>query len=342
MGEPAGIGTELLLRAYRHFADMPPGKGPYFYLIDDPVRVARVVHQRGAQIRVETISAPQDAAGAFHHGLPVLPRCGDCAALAMVTPGRPVPETAAVVIRSIDVAVEAAIRGEASGVVTLPIQKETLQRAGFKFSGHTDYIAALTASAPMPDETLRGPVMMLTAGPFRVVPLTVHIPVSAVPSALQAEHIIRTVRIVHASLQRDYGLPAPRIAMAGLNPHAGEGGHMGREEIEIMAPALDALRRDGLSVLGPLPADTMFHEEARAGYDCAIAMYHDQALIPIKTIAFFAAINTTLGLPIVRTSPDHGTGLGLVGRDLARADSLINAIYAAYRIAGARAAHALA
>lgn len=339
MGEPAGISTEILLKAYKHFAELPPGKGPSFYVIDDPFRVEKIARAFDADVNVATLRRPGDAAAQFNKALPVLPLPGNAiSSLAEVTPGTPSPATAPAVIASIETAVRHAGSGDASGVVTLPIQKEALQQAGFAHAGHTDFIGKLTKDMPMPEGAARAAVMMLTAGPFRVVPATVHVPISEVPQRLTPELLMGTTLVVAQALVRDYGIAQPRIAMAGLNPHAGEGGHMGREEIDVIIPVIKALRERGIDVHGPFPADTMFHEEARAQYHAAIAMYHDQALIPIKTLAFYAALNTTLGLPIIRTSPDHGTALGLVGKGIARPDSLINAIYAAQRAADARAA----
>ena len=343
MGEPAGIGTELLFAAHKHFAELPRGKSPSFYLIDDPARVERLARDLHAEVQIATISTPAEAAERFHDVLPVLPIPGvDLDLLNLVEPGRPRPETASAVTRSIEAAIDHIADGKAGGIVTLPIQKEALQQAGFLHPGHTEFLGALTEHLPLPEGFARGPVMLLTAGPFRVVPVTVHMPLRDVPLALTQELILNTTRIVHQAMRRDYGVDAPRLAMAGLNPHAGENGHLGSEEGSIIGPAVETLRSEGIDVVGPLPGDTMFHEEMRAQYHAALCMYHDQALIPIKTIAFYAAVNVTLGLPVVRTSPDHGTALPLVGKGTARPDSLINAIYAAHRMAAARATFAAA
>jgi 4-hydroxythreonine-4-phosphate dehydrogenase len=339
MGEPAGIGTEILFKAYQHFAAFPPGKGPAFFLIDDPFRVERLARTLGADIAIQTISEPAAAHEQFAKALPVLPLGGDSLeALRHVTPGKPSPATAGAVTASIERAVACCAAGDAAGLVTLPVQKEALMATGFAYGGHTEYLEALSAGLPMPRGFVRGATMLLTAGPFRVAPVTIHMPLREVPGALSADRIVKTGMIVSQALVRDYGVGRPRIVVTGLNPHAGEGGHLGTEEVEIIAPAIEALRQEGIEAIGPVPADAMFHEEARAQYHAALAMYHDQALLPIKTVAFHAAVNTTLGLPIVRTSPDHGTGLDLVGRNVARPDSLINAIYSAERIAAARAA----
>lgn len=337
MGEPAGIGTELLFRAYQHFASLPTDKVPTFFLIDDPFRVEKFARTIGMEISITTLTDPKDAPAYFSEGLPVLPlENADLDALQNVTPGQPSPSTADAVTHSIERAVRCIEEGQASGLVTLPIQKEVLQNAGFAHPGHTEYLGQLTGQMAMPDGLLHKPVMMLTAGPFRVVPATVHTALSQVPEKLTPQHLLDVALVLFQSLVRDYGIAQPRVAVAGLNPHAGEGGHLGKEDLEVIAPVIAHLRNNNADAIGPLPADTMFHEEARAQYHAALAMYHDQALIPIKTIAFYAAVNVTLGLPIVRTSPDHGTALNLVGKGVARPDSLINAIYAADRMALAR------
>jgi len=225
-------------------------------------------------------------------------------------------------------------------VVTAPIAKAPLYAAGFGFPGHTEFLAELTADVPFAGT--RGPVMMLTAKDLRAALVTIHEPLSAVPALVTGERVRRVVRVVHEALRRDFGIAAPRLALAALNPHAGEGGAMGREEIEILAPAAADLRAGGIAVTDPLPADTMFHEEARRAYDAAICLYHDQALIPVKTLDFWGGVNVTLGLPVVRTSPDHGTGFDIAGKGVARADSLIAAIRLAGEMAAARAAAASA
>jgi len=235
------------------------------------------------------------------------------------------------VIESITRAVELSKYGAASAVVTNPIQKSALYDAGFKHPGHTEFLAELAG----PDTV---PVMMLANSKLRVVPLTIHIALSDVPKQLTADLIIKRCRITAVSLQKDFGIGNPRLAVAGLNPHAGEDGAMGSEEQTIMAPAIEALRAEGLNVIGPLPADTMFHEEARANYDVALCPYHDQALIPVKTLDFHGGVNVTLGLPFIRTSPDHGTALNIAGKGIARPDSLIAALKMAAEMATKRLA----
>ena len=341
MGEPAGIGTEIALKAYAALSDAPPGDTPVFCLIDDPARVEAAARAMGAKVRVASIEHPRDAAATFADALPVLPLDGGAGpALMHATPGAPSPATAGAVTGSIAQAVALALEGAVSGVVTNPIQKKALADAGWGHPGHTECLGALTADAAMPKGFARGPVMLLAAGGFRVVPVTVHMALRDVPGALSADRIVRVGMVTAQALTRDFGVARPRLALAGLNPHAGEEGAMGEEEREIIAPAIAALRGQGVDAFGPLPADTMFHEAARAGYDAALAMYHDQGLIPIKTVAFDSAVNVTLGLPIVRTSPDHGTALDIAGSGRANPDSLIAALFTAARIAEARAAFA--
>ena len=278
---------------------------------------------------VVQVHAPAEALHAAANGVPVLPHPFPGPAV----PGRPDPEHAPAVVRVIARAVELVTSGACSALVTGPIHKKALKDgAGFAHPGHTEYLAAL-AGVPRV-------VMMLACDALRVVPATIHIPVSEVPAALDRRLLLDTIRITEAGLVRDFGVEAPRIAVAGLNPHAGEGGVMGREEIEVIAPAIEALRAEGLNVTGPLSADTMFHEAARARYDAAVAMYHDQALIPIKTLDFAGGVNVTLGLPFVRTSPDHGTAFGIAGTGTADPTSLIAALRLAGIMARNRAAAA--
>ncbi|WP_370338316.1 4-hydroxythreonine-4-phosphate dehydrogenase PdxA [Parvularcula marina] len=337
MGEPGGVGTEILLKAWKHFSEMPPGQGPTFFLIDDPMRVERVARAFNADIPIATLSDPSRTQELFPSALPVMALPEDTLGLLKECEfGKALPASAPAVVASIDRAVELISEGAAGGLVTLPIQKEALADAGFAHPGHTEYLEKMTAKTDMPKGVERGAVMILTAGPFRVVPMTVHVSLSEVPALITKERIFRTGLILAQALVRDYGIPAPRIAVAGLNPHAGEGGKLGKEEQETILPAISMLRERGIDAIGPFPADTMFHEEARTKYSAALCMYHDQALIPMKTAAFYAAVNTTLGLPIVRTSPDHGTGLDIAGKGHARPDSLINAIYSADRMVMAR------
>ena len=226
--------------------------------------------------------------------------------------------------------------GEASGVVTAPIAKAPMYASGFRFPGHTEFIAELTADAPYPGT--RGPVMMLTAQNLRACLVTIHVALDQVPELVTAERVARTARVVHESLKRDFAIARPRLAMAALNPHAGEGGALGLQEIDILIPVARQLRAEGIDITDPRSADTLFHDEARATYDAAICMYHDQALIPVKTLDFWGGVNVSLGLPVIRTSPDHGTGFDIAGKGIARPDSMIAAIRLASEMAKARGA----
>jgi len=322
MGEPAGVGGEITLKAFaaRTNADLPP-----FLVIDDPKRLTALATEMNLNINVAPIAAAADAHEMFADRLPVL----DVGLSGTYVPGKPSPTSAKAVLGSIDRAVKLALAGEVAGIVTNPIQKSSLYDSGFRFQGHTDYIAHLCPGSSTP-------VMMLASDTLRVVPVTQHIPLAAVPGALTTDMIVETGRITAAALKIDFGIQAPRLAIAGLNPHAGESGKMGTEEETIIAPAVAALRELGIDAMGPLSPDTMFHGEARAHYDAALCMYHDQALIPIKTIAFDSAVNVTCGLPIVRTSPDHGTALDIAGKGVASPAGLIAAIKMAGQIAQRR------
>ncbi|MEC7760995.1 MAG: 4-hydroxythreonine-4-phosphate dehydrogenase PdxA [Pseudomonadota bacterium] len=307
IGEPAGIGPEIIAKAWdRLRAEIP------FFVIGD----AR--HIDGP---VETISHPSEAARAVHRGVPVLSR--DFGGPRV--PGEAQPHHAAHVVNAIREGVALVMQGEAAALTTAPIHKKALKDgAGFAFPGHTEFLAHLAGVDDV--------VMMLACPDLRVVPATIHIPLADVPAALTRAHLARVIRITHAALQAQ-GYGNPRIAVAGLNPHAGEGGAMGHEEIETIIPVLDDLRAEGLALAGPLPADTMFHAGARKGYDVAICMYHDQALVPIKTIDFAGGVNVTLGLPFVRTSPDHGTAFDIAGLGRADPTSLIAALRMAREMA---------
>lgn len=322
MGEPAGVGPEIIAKAWTALK----GEGQPFVVVGD----AALLREQG--IAVRPVMSPADAPSAFADGLPVLHQPLMKAAIA----GRPDPANAGLIADWIEQAVNMALSGEASGLVTAPIAKAPLYAAGFRFPGHTEFIAELTADAPFAGT--RGPVMMLTAKDLRACLVTIHAPLAEVPQLVTAERVIRTARVVHEAMKRDFGIAAPRLALAALNPHAGESGAIGLEEIEVLIPAANALRAEGVAITDPQPADTLFHEDARATYDAALCLYHDQALIPVKTLDFWGGVNTTLGLPVVRTSPDHGTGFDIAGKGIARADSLIAAIRLAGRMAAARAA----
>jgi 4-hydroxythreonine-4-phosphate dehydrogenase len=318
MGDPAGIGPELTLAAWRDQTPAVP-----FVVFAAPGVLAAAAKRAGlAAPIVET--EPAGARAAFSKGLPVVPlknRVEDM-------PGRPSAANAAATIESIERAVEAVHQGHVRAVVTNPIAKATLYEAGFKYPGHTEYLGALAEAWGAP----AFPVMMIWSDTLAVVPVTIHIPLAEAPKALTADLIIRTGRIVDRDLRARFGVTRPRLAVAGLNPHAGEGGAMGREEITIIAPAIEALRAEGIDIVGPLPADTMFHARARARYDVALTMYHDQGLIPVKTLAFDEGVNVTLGLPFVRTSPDHGTAFDIAGKGIANPSSLIAALKLADRL----------
>ncbi len=323
LGEPGGVGMEIAAKAWQILKQ----EGPVFFLIGDAELLARRTNVAGISVSVREISAPVEAQTTFHEALPVLP-LREARNLTDM-PGSARPENAEAVLASIRTAVQLVEAGEAAAVVTLPLQKESLYSAGFDFEGHTDYLAELARQAGYEAE----PVMMLVARDLRTIPVTIHVALSDVPQHLKTDLIVRQGRIVARDLNSHFGLATPRLAVAGLNPHAGEGGRMGTEEATVIRPAVEQLRAEGISVSGPLPADTMFHEEARSRYDAALCMYHDQALIPVKTLDFHGGVNVTLGLPFIRTSPDHGTALSLAGTGRARADSLLAAIRMAARMA---------
>jgi 4-hydroxythreonine-4-phosphate dehydrogenase len=322
MGEPAGVGPEIIARAWTALK----AEGPVFVVVGD----AALLRAQGQP--VQTVLSASDAAAVFSRAIPVL----DIPLPAAVEAGRPEAANAGSVADWIEYAVNLAMSGEASGVVTAPIAKAPLYAAGFRFPGHTEFIAELTADASFTGA--RGPVMMLTARDLRACLVTIHSPLAEVPELVTVERVCRTARVVHEALKRDFGIAAPRLALAALNPHAGEGGAIGLEEIEVLAPAVELLQAEGITITDPLPADTLFHDDARATYDAVLCLYHDQALIPVKTLDFWGGVNTTLGLPIIRTSPDHGTGFDIAGKGVARADSLIAAIRLAGQMAAARAA----
>ncbi len=324
MGEPAGIGGEIALKAWRRRINgVPP-----FFAIDDPDRLRALAARLGMAVPVTAIAAPGDAQAVFPTALPVLPQ-----ALAVaVPPGHPDPANTPAVRESIARAVEFARAGAVAAVVTNPIHKAVMYQGGFNFPGHTEFLAHLL--------DLEGrEVMMLTCPGLRVVPATIHVSLADAIRSLSREMVVAAGTVTARALERDFGIPRPRLAVAGLNPHAGEDGAMGREEIDVIAPAVAALRNAGIDAVGPLPPDTMFHARARAGYDAALCMYHDQALIPVKTIDFDAGVNVTLGLPIVRTSPDHGTALALAGTGAANETSLVAALRTAAEIAANRVGH---
>ena len=298
-----------------------------FFVLGDPAHFERVSHALGLDVPVRITSA-EDAERAFAEALPIVP----LQARVIGAPGRPSASDAAATIEAIERAVTMVAEGSASAVVTNPIAKEVLYDAGFRHPGHTEFLGEL---ALRHFGQAVHPVMMLWSRQLAVVPATIHIPLAQGPSRLTRELLVETAQIVVKDMRQRFGIAAPRLVFCGLNPHAGEGGSIGREEIETIAPAIAELRRDGLNVSGPFPADTLFHAAARARYNVVIAMYHDQALIPIKTLAFDSAVNVTLGLPFVRTSPDHGTAFDIAGSGRANPASLIAAIKLAARLADA-------
>ena len=315
-GDPAGIGPDITLMAWlrRRELGLPP-----FFLIGDPGVLALRARQLNLAVSIRESDTASEATGMFADALPVM----TVPAGIEVVAGEPHEATAKGTIAAIEKAVSLVIDGEALGVVTNPISKSVLYEAGFRFPGHTEFLADLATKATGRPVT---PVMMLSGPKLKAIPVTIHIPVRDVPQALTSELIMETCRIAHEDLRQRFGIEAPRLAVAGLNPHAGEGGAMGKEDETIIRPAIERLRDEGIDAIGPLPADTMFHDEARARYDVAVCMYHDQALIPAKTLGFDDSVNVTLGLPFVRTSPDHGTAFGIAGKGLAREQSLVAAL----------------
>ena len=324
LGDPAGIGPEIVVKAWTALRS----GGPAFLAVGDALSLSGA--PGGGQIPLRKISRPGEALEVFPDALPVL----DLPLQASVVAGQPSSAHAAQVIRCIETGAGLALSGAVSGLVTAPIAKAPLYAAGFRFPGHTEFLAELTADQRF--DGARGPVMLLQSGDLRAALVTIHTPLAEVSRQLTIEKVVTTGLITAQALRRDYGVAKPRVAITGLNPHAGESGTIGREEVEIIAPAVRALRDLGVDALGPYPADSLFHAEARGGYDAVVCMYHDQALIPVKMLDFWGGVNVTLGLPIVRTSPDHGTAFEIAGRGVARADSMIAAIRLAAEIAERR------
>ncbi|ODT75822.1 MAG: 4-hydroxythreonine-4-phosphate dehydrogenase PdxA [Pelagibacterium sp. SCN 64-44] len=314
MGEPAGIGPDLLLALYAQRAER---RLPAFAVFGHAGFLRQRAERLGLDIPIEE-STPEAAGAIFPRALPVVHIAGAVAD----RPGEPEAAAAAVVIEAIAQAVKATLSGHCRAVVTAPIHKGALYQAGFTHPGHTEFLAALCAV----DGKVNLPVMMLAHEDFRAVPLTIHVPLKDVPGLVTRKLVVETLRVMAHDLKQRFHIAAPRIAVTGLNPHAGEDGAIGREELEIIAPAIADARAEGIDAVGPLPGDTLFHPPHWRQYDAVLAMYHDQALIPIKTIAFDAGVNVTLGLPIVRTSPDHGTAFGLAGTGKGSPASLAAAI----------------
>ncbi|MBF0877611.1 4-hydroxythreonine-4-phosphate dehydrogenase PdxA [Gluconobacter cerevisiae] len=318
LGDPAGIGPQLAAEAWRRLRHSEEGA---FFWLGDP----RLVE---AAVPLTLIETPEEAGAVFADSLPILPVLCE----ADVIPGQPDPRNAAATISSIRLAVEYALAGRAGGVVTNPIAKHVLAATGFPYPGHTEFLAALCGMAG--EE-----IMMLVSPQLRVVPVTVHVSLRKALETLTTDRIVSVAQTANAALKRDFGIETPRLAIAGLNPHAGEQGLMGEEEITIIRPAIERLRAQGIDCQGPFPPDTMFSATARPNYDVAICMYHDQALIPLKTLDMAEGVNVTLGLPIIRTSPDHGTAFDIAGpvTETCRAD--VSSLLAAIRLADGMSAY---
>jgi len=331
LGEPAGIGPDLALAIWRRRAELGI---PVFYLAGDPDFLGRRAEQLGINVPIATVT-PRTAAAAFATALPIVA----IDVTVSTEPGRPDRSSAPAAVASIRRAVADVMSGAAAAVVTNPVAKNVLYNWGFAEPGHTEFLATLVQEAT--GKSLR-PVMMLWSPELAVVPVTIHLPLKDIFGQLSTELIVETGRIVARDLSTRFGLARPRLAIAGLNPHAGEDGTLGEEDRAIVAPAVAQLKRDGIDARGPLPADSLFHERARATYDAALCMYHDQALIPIKTLAFDHAVNVTLGLPFVRTSPDHGTAFDIAGTGRADPTSLVAALHLALRLAKAGSSAPLA
>ena len=321
LGEPAGIGPDITFAAWRRRSELglPP-----FYLLADPDFVARRARQIAPDVAVAVVE-PASASATFATLLPVV----DIAVAVSAEPGHPDQSSAPAAIAAIRRAVADVGTGAASAIVTNPIAKNVLYRSGFAEPGHTEYLAKLAAEAT---GVAYHPVMMLWSPELAVVPVTIHLPLKDVISRLTGDLVVETGRIVVRDLRDRFGIARPRLVVAGLNPHAGEDGALGDEDLNLVRPAVERLKAEGIDARGPLPADSLFHAAARASYDAALAMYHDQALIPIKTLAFDHAVNVTLGLPFVRTSPDHGTAFDIAGTGRADPGSLIAALRLAARL----------
>ena len=325
MGDPAGIGPDIALQSWLKRGECHL---PVFFAVGDPgVYAARAaMFPSSPQFRIETIARPTDALAVFGGALPILPLNRT---VEPVIAGKPGVAHAGAIVAAIEQAVALTLRGEASALVTAPIAKHVLLAQGFPHAGHTEFLAALAEKHGHPKAF---PVMLMASKRLMAVPVTVHIALKDVPAALTKDRLIRTAEITHSSLVRYFAKETPRLAFCGLNPHAGEEGELGREEIEIIAPAIAELQSRGINAFGPLPADTLFHEAARNTYDAVLATYHDQALIPFKTLSFEDGVNVTLGLPFIRTSPDHGTAFGLAGTGRASPASFIEALKLARRM----------
>ncbi len=325
IGDPAGIGPEIIANAWveRDAHSLPP-----FFVVGGSRVLKNASEQRGIELPIVAINSPLDAHQAFVDGLPVLGELD-----AEYQPGHPDSSGAKLALASLEAATSLTLEGKAGALVTAPVAKAELARIGFSFPGQTEYLAQACC---LPAQEA---VMMLAGPSLRTVPLTVHCALAEVPNALSIELICHKARIVDRALSRDFGIARPRLAICGLNPHAGEAGRFGNEEQRIITPAIEALRGEGIDATGPHPADALFTPRARSGYHAALCMYHDQALIPLKAIEFDEGVNATLGLPIIRTSPDHGTAFGIAGKGLADAGAMIAAIQMAGDMIAKRAQH---
>lgn len=321
MGEPAGIGGEVVCLAWAHHAaELPP-----LVLIDDPDRIGALANAIDCPVKVKTVASASDAIALWPEALPVLPQTLS----APVKPGTIDPANSPAVIASLDRGIALVESGEAAALVTNPIQKSALYAAGFRDPGHTEYLAKVTKAG-------QAPVMMLAGPELRVVPVTIHTSLAEAARTLRTEDIVHSAVVTADALHRDFGIEKPRLAVSALNPHASENGAMGDEEGRVIEPAITEIRARGIDVFGPAAADTLFHAEARQRYDAVICMYHDQALIPLKTLDFHRSVNVTLGLPIIRTSPDHGTALDIAGTGRANPTSFIEAAKLAAHLADRR------
>jgi len=322
LGDPAGIGPEIILASYQH---LKGGSRPFFVVGGEDV-LRNAAQVCAIDCPIAAIGEPAEAGARFGEALPVL--AGSDAAY---SPGKPDEAGAALALHSLAEGVRCVLEGTACALVTAPVSKGQLGKVGFEFPGQTEFLAAVCGLAP--DDA----VMMLAGPTLRTVPLTVHVALADVPAMISPELIIHKAQIVTAALSRDFGIDAPRIAISGLNPHSGENGQFGSEEARVIEPAIEALREQGLGVVGPIPGDALFTPLVRPTYDVALCMYHDQALIPIKALEFDQGVNVTLGLPIIRTSPDHGTAFDIAGTGKADAGAMIAAINLANTCAAARA-----
>ncbi|MBR71344.1 MAG: 4-hydroxythreonine-4-phosphate dehydrogenase PdxA [Rhodospirillaceae bacterium] len=323
MGEPAGIGGELSLKTW-----LSRENTPTFFVIDDCKRLYDLAKSLSLEVPVKEIDNPEEAPNHFQNALPVIHQDLRSA----VAPGQPKHDNTTSIITSITRAVSFAYNGSAAAIVTNPVSKSVLYEAKFKYPGQTEFLASLVKGEKQPV-----PVMMLSCEYLRVVPITIHIPLSEVPGTLTSDCIIKKCEITESGLRKDFGIKSPKLIVAGLNPHAGENQELGIEEEIIIRPAIEVLKNSGIQVTGPYPADTLFHKDIRDKYDVAICMYHDQALIPLKTLDFMGGINITLGLPFIRTSPDHGTAFDIAGKGIANPSSLIASIKEAAYMARNRA-----